>query len=246
MPEIDVKASVALLAVSALTGGLLLVMTGITLLAPSWWWVQATRHQKSLKSQWWFGLPTARVILGLILIAFLKPEWVKWSWVVPLPIALITSLCLLFSKHTPRDNVVYTSADICRPYRIKVSPKSFIYGLKRPWKQGFRQRLVVIGYFNLGFLLSFYYFVLLFPIAIGLVSNNPDFQTNARVYFMLSMIVIWLCNLVMVRAFSTPRYLAIAATILLFIIRFCIRIGGPHQERPSRNQHKLHPDAVSK
>ena len=33
---------------------------------------------------------------------------------------------------------------------------------------------------------------------------------------------------------------------LFVIMRFCIRVWGPHHERPSGNQHKLHADAVGK
>jgi HEAT repeat protein len=45
MPEVDLQTSIALLVVSALTGGFLLIALGFYLLAPGWWWVQVTRHQ---------------------------------------------------------------------------------------------------------------------------------------------------------------------------------------------------------
>jgi hypothetical protein len=67
MPEIDLQTVVALLAVSALTSGFLLIMLGFYLLAPGWYWVQVTRHQESLKSPGWFGLPMLGVIASIFL-----------------------------------------------------------------------------------------------------------------------------------------------------------------------------------
>ena len=67
MPEIDVKALVYLLAVSALTGVIVFVVMSISLTYPGYVWVYMTRDSKPLNSHWWFSLPIAGVILGAIL-----------------------------------------------------------------------------------------------------------------------------------------------------------------------------------
>ena len=64
MPEFDLQTSIALLVVSALTGGFPLIVLAFFLLAPGLWWVHMTRDQELLESPRWFSLPMFGVILS--------------------------------------------------------------------------------------------------------------------------------------------------------------------------------------
>ena len=67
MPDMDLNASVTVLAVSALTGGFLLIFLGFYLQAPGWTWKRTTQGKTLLDSPWWFGFPALAIILFFVL-----------------------------------------------------------------------------------------------------------------------------------------------------------------------------------
>jgi hypothetical protein len=233
MPEIDVKTSVALLAVSAFTGGFLLIGLGFYLLAPSWWWVHMTPDLEPVKSARWFALPVGGVLLSFTLSAFLiEPLIPKWWWVIPLLFIVMAPLPLLL----PIRKVLEKFGKVLEKFG-KVLEKLFrkpqgwqrlrlekLLLFCRKLLEKFKPRLKLVAGFYWGFLPSIFLFVPLFLVISGLISENPDARKNAMLNFLLVMSFIWLCNLVIVKSFTIVKsfsilgYLTIAAATLFFII----------------------------
>jgi hypothetical protein len=190
MPEVDLQTSIALLVVSALTGGFLLLVLGVYFLAPGWWWVQMTRHQEPLKSPGWFFWP----MLGIILSAFLIPRW--WC-VIPLFIASgMIPLLLLLSGGKLLDKL----NSMLDKLASKLSNK---------------QILGAIGAFYLGFLLNVVFILLIMRIVFGLIGQSQELRTSAMLDALYATIVILACNtmIVAVRSVTLLQYLLLVAVI---------------------------------
>jgi hypothetical protein len=187
MPEIDVKVLVYLLAVSALTGVIVFVLTSISLTYPGYVWVYMTLNVTPLNSPWWFSLPIAGVILGTILSVVLITGgdiqktveekgallsfvgfWVAFLLVIVAPIMrLLPPIKRVLEK---RDRV---DIDL-----VSVGPKILPEHLKQLGKHGFWQKLKMLWQLNVLPILRFY---LTFIINIALI---------LPVFYLMMMIVL--------------------------------------------------------
>jgi hypothetical protein len=97
MPELDLKASVTLLAVSAITGSFLFLMLVMSVLFPSLIWINMIRTSGTLKGLWsdhngkllrgrvvaWLSLPIFVVLVAFSVAVFLKSSGVVGWWSDP-------------------------------------------------------------------------------------------------------------------------------------------------------------------
>src|SRR6266540_3087776 len=107
MPELDLNASITLLAVSAITGSSTLLMLGLTLLTPTGVWVHIIRTSTTLKGLWyatdgkvspgralgWLVLPICGILGGLLggdLLWFYRIGW-WWNALGGVGVGLIVS-----------------------------------------------------------------------------------------------------------------------------------------------------------
>jgi hypothetical protein len=220
MPEIDVKTSIALLAVAALTGGFLIIVLGFYLLAPGWWWVKMKPDLEPLKSPGWFALPIGGVLLSFTLSVFLlEPLIPKLWWAIPLLVIVMAPLPLLFPIGKWLEKLgkvlekLFRKPQVWQNLRLE---KLLLFCRKLLEK--FKPRLKLVAVFYWGFLPSIVFFIPLCLVVIGLIRENPDAYKNFMLYFLQVMALIWLGNVIVVKSFSTSRYLALAAMILLYII----------------------------
>jgi hypothetical protein len=206
MPEIDLKTSVALLAVSALTGGFLLLILGVYLLAPGLIWVLNANLRESLKSPTWFKLPMGGVIFGLILSAFLIPQWTNIIFyffiLIPLPFLLLYGIEL---------KKLYYKPNIWQRLRIK---KPYLFFIKMLRK--LKPIVMRVGGFYFIFLMSIAPLVVPFLIMGVYLGKNPESTTKDLTVVLSVGLLIWITNSLLVESFSISRYLALFATNLFF------------------------------
>lgn len=201
MPEVDLQTSIALLVVSALTGGFLLLVLGVYFLAPGWWWVQLTRHQEPLRSPGWFFWPMLGVILSTVLIP-------RWWCVIPLFIVSgVTPLVLLLSGGKLLDKLTR----ILDKLAGKLSSK---------------QGLGTVGAFYLGFLPNVVFVLLILWIVSVLIGQSQDLRGNAMLDALYATIVILACNtaIVIVKSVTIVRYLLLVA-VIFFLLFIPLNIG---------------------
>jgi hypothetical protein len=228
IPEIDAKALVTFLAVSALTGGCLFIMMSFCMVAPGYYWSSVTRHVALLKSPLWFFLPMVGFIFSFVLSNVLIQTW--W-WVVPLLVTLIAPLPLLFPsgkvleklnwKHKPHENLVYTNVYI-RSYRISLSPPTSPERLKRLGKTRFRQKWRAVGIFYVGFILSILFFLPAFLLTNRLVGADSSLSENRTLAIVTLLLT--LLDILAINAFVIKRLYA-KQSHLKEILQ-CLIVGG--------------------
>lgn len=179
MPELDLQASLTLLATSALTGCWVLILTSLGLVGPGWVWRSTTNNSEKLKILWyngeqwvwwraflWVGLPFIGFVGGLILLLYIKIDWWAWSkWV--------GSTLLIGSLVTPLPVILIWNKWLCTPA-----------GIPKHW--------AMVGNFYRGFLYSAFVF---FPLPVMLLGFLPyalvsGTHTSAPVLLLVAATVI--------------------------------------------------------
>ena len=110
-PELDLKTTVTLLAASVVTGSILLIVSGASLLSPGWLWRGWIRQDEALKSLWYddkgkkFVHWRAVLWLGLPVVGALLLTTVGWWNTSPAIVVLIdlllppaVTMCCLWRK----------------------------------------------------------------------------------------------------------------------------------------------------
>lgn len=207
MPEVDLQTAIAFLVVSAFTGGFLVIVLVLYLLAPGWWWVYMTRNEELLQSPLWFFWPMLGVILSILLIQ---------NWWCLLPISLIVVIAAVY---------MLFSRQLLDKLRLALSSRQLLDKLDKLRLALFSRQLLdkwkAVGVFCTGFIGVFGMVLIWILIVIGLMG-----QTQApRKYPILTAIgavtFILVSNTMLVakRSFSIGNFLilALATMFLLFI-----------------------------
>jgi hypothetical protein len=201
MPEIDVKTSVLLLAVSASTGGFLLVVAVLYLVCPGWLWIYETHRQESLKSPGWFAWPTLGLLLGFLSIP-------RWWWVGTFGIVSVAAPLLLLLFGSLRARLAF----FFRKLKDKLYSKQKVVQIV--------QRGGTAGVFVYSLLLIFLVFLPLLALVDLLIKQNPYLPKTAMLTAVAMVIIIWFFNtlFVVARPSSISPYLGVGFMILFLLI----------------------------
>jgi hypothetical protein len=210
MPELDLQASLTLLATSALMGCWVLTLISLGLIGPGWIWKSTTNNNEKLKALWyngeqwvwwraflWVGLPFIGFVAGLILLLWIKIDWWAWSkWV--------GGTLLIGSLIMPLPVILIWEKWLCNPT-----------GIPKLW--------AIVGNFYWGFLYSAAVFFPLPYVLLGFLPYAPDLVTfaSAPVLLLGAAIVIALFNAILATSpYSAWQSIVVSCSILVYVIMF--------------------------